>query len=477
MILGKDGYVRYGHSQILAARSSYFDVALQPSWKESSEGVFRKPNIEPRVFDLVLEFIYTDNITVSMDVVSQLTDAAVELGLEALVEGCVEYACKHIAHNTVCDMMVLSDRHRLDRLWNKSTEYFDTFGYDILKEDGILQFDDHLFSKVLMREIYADELTIWGAVVRYCSHRIGLDLNDYPLLTYPSWPGRLLVRTRNAVSQKEPHDDKNDVDDSFDEDSDDEDPLEAKSNDIVVVMPRDQLQQLYAIVKTFLPAVRLTNIPINDFVRCVEGTGLVSYAFCRGLYRYYAIHENYSSKYAFAPPRAAFSTFLPSEQWRTLWSWVMQVMGRPSSLGPPKAIRLYKASKDEFSATSFHKHCDDKGPTLTIALTSTGVIVGGYSSVAWSNRQAWGFSTKTFLFFYDPQTSTLKKCPLVESPSSAVFSSPSLGPTFGDGYSLSISSNGQLSTYKPGPEFTHWRPNLTERFDVTNYEVFGVQPI
>ncbi|KAG0261391.1 Kelch-like protein 2 [Actinomortierella ambigua] len=328
----KDDAVRYGHSQILAARSSYFDRALQPSWREASDGVFRKPNIEPRVFDLLLDYIYTDNIAVSMDIVSQLTDAAVELGLEDLVEGCVEYACNHFNDESVCEMIALSYRHRLERLWILCTEYFDTCGYAILKGDSFLQFDEDLFSIILSREIYSDELTIWGAVVRYSCHKVGLDLKDYPLLTYPKWPGRLLVNTTKTVKQEMFSPDNDDVGASSDEDSE-IDPVETKSSDIVVTVPRDHFQLLRAAIKTFLPVIRLTNVPIKDFVRCIEGTGFVSSTFCLGLYRYYALPEKYSSDYAFAPPRAVFSSFLPSEQWRALWSWVLQAMGRPPSSG------------------------------------------------------------------------------------------------------------------------------------------------
>ncbi|KAF9163828.1 hypothetical protein DFQ26_002084 [Actinomortierella ambigua] len=349
----KDDAVRYGHSQILAARSSYFDRALQPSWREASDGVFRKPNIEPRVFDLLLDYIYTDNIAVSMDIVSQLTDAAVELGLEDLVEGCVEYACNH----------------------------------------------------------FNDE----------------------------SWPGRLLVNTTKTVKQEMFSPDNDDAGASSDEDSE-IDPVETKSSDIVVTMPRDHFQLLRAAIKTFLPVIRLTNVPIKDFVRCIEGTGFVSSTFCLGLYRYYALPEKYSSDYAFAPPRAVFSSFLPSEQWRALWSWVLQAMGRPPSSGPPKAKKLYRASTHGFTSKAFHEHCDKKGPTLTVALASTGIIVGGFNSESWKSREGYSFSKTTFLFFYEPETSIFKRCLLIDSPWDAAYDSASKGPTFGGEPSLSITS-------------------------------------
>ncbi len=44
---------------------------------------------------------------------------------------------------------------------------------------------------------------------------------------------------------------------------------------------------------------------------------------------------------------------------------------------------LYRASEHEYSATSFHECCDDKGPTLVIIKSSGGWIFGGYTTQSW----------------------------------------------------------------------------------------------
>ena len=45
---------------------------------------------------------------------------------------------------------------------------------------------------------------------------------------------------------------------------------------------------------------------------------------------------------------------------------------------------LYRASENEYSAKSFHKYCDNKGPTLVIIKNSEGCIFGGYTTKSWS---------------------------------------------------------------------------------------------
>ena len=45
---------------------------------------------------------------------------------------------------------------------------------------------------------------------------------------------------------------------------------------------------------------------------------------------------------------------------------------------------LYRSSEHEYTAESFHKYCDDKGPTLVVIKSSGGWIFGGYTTQSWS---------------------------------------------------------------------------------------------
>ncbi len=47
---------------------------------------------------------------------------------------------------------------------------------------------------------------------------------------------------------------------------------------------------------------------------------------------------------------------------------------------------IYRASKHNFSSLSFHKCCDDKGPTLVIIKSTEGWIFGGYTTQSWSGE-------------------------------------------------------------------------------------------
>ena len=44
---------------------------------------------------------------------------------------------------------------------------------------------------------------------------------------------------------------------------------------------------------------------------------------------------------------------------------------------------IYRASEHKYTAKSFHKYCDDKGPAMVIIKSSGGWIFGGYTTQSW----------------------------------------------------------------------------------------------
>ena len=45
---------------------------------------------------------------------------------------------------------------------------------------------------------------------------------------------------------------------------------------------------------------------------------------------------------------------------------------------------IYRASEHEYTASSFHAHCDNKGPTLILIKTIQGNIYGGFTTLSWN---------------------------------------------------------------------------------------------
>jgi hypothetical protein len=147
---------------------------------------------------------------------------------------------------------------------------------------------------------------------------------------------------------------------------------------------------------------------------------------------------------------------------------------------------LYRASRDGWDGTDFHRQCDNKGPILTIVKSTGGYIFGGYSSTSWTSSQQYECSSNAFLFSLKCHHAGLNAVKMnlannhVSSYSICCIAKD--GPTFGRGFDLHISSNANTtmnSNSKVG--HTYSLPSgvtdeyfLTGRnsFQVSEYEVF-----
>ena len=91
---------------------------------------------------------------------------------------------------------------------------------------------------------------------------------------------------------------------------------------------------------------------------------------------------------------------------------------------------LFRKSRDGFSCHTFHKKCDNKGPTLTLVETTKGFKFGGYTPYNFENEL--GFSpsndSKTFIFSLNlmKKFTGIKFGPLI-------YNNPNFGPCFGKG--------------------------------------------
>ncbi len=63
-----------------------------------------------------------------------------------------------------------------------------------------------------------------------------------------------------------------------------------------------------------------------------------------------------------------------------------------------KAELLYRLSRDNYLYETFHKYCDNKGPTLTLIEAVEGFITGGYTPLDWDSTTEWKEDKDTFIF-------------------------------------------------------------------------------
>ena len=130
------------------------------------------------------------------------------------------------------------------------------------------------------------------------------------------------------------------------------------------------------------------------------------------------------------------SDIINDEDKKTLNNWI-------NLNNDKKIILLYKASRDGDNYQDFYRLCENKGPTITIALTTKGYKFGGYTSLSWKNphngaNQNKYFEDKdAFIFSLNKKR---KYYPKIENKNHVCMWSDR-GPSFGNGNDLTLHNN------------------------------------
>ncbi|KAG0222481.1 hypothetical protein BGW41_006001 [Actinomortierella wolfii] len=705
-IIGEEQATRHGHSLILSIRCPYFADALSSSWREGTDGVFRKPNVRPEIFDLILQYIYSGQVTLDEKVVPELIQAADELRIKDLVHGCEEYALKNLSNENVFAMTMLASLHGLDRLRAECHDHI-AFNFDVLKKGRhILTLDsDSLLEVLAMDQLDVPEIEIWKVVVRWAYFQQGLDWEHCPLLNFPKPPGCVIVTTvpdtedddqeggsqgnagvsdlaaaaairrvsqlslstggslSKTASEQSPRSSTSSCSSTggvkmslsnSNRDRDgccetcgrtyprgrnptmdfvlpgpDEDGFRHLTNSVFqpnpnhlhVKLTESEHMALRQLIEPLLPSVRFIRIPSTDFLRLIEGTGLLPPDLCAQVYRFHAVPSMMVSNHPSLKPRMPLSSILTQWGKSLIMQWIYQATqkanssngsamdvrysnttittgtvtmqgghsrsntlptssggsllsvyntgsstgistntntkrfsamfstypsspsfsslttlpeydnsGRPS--GYPELSLLYRASRDGFQAEQFHARCDHRGPTVTVAKTEGGQVIGGYNAANWSSHVTglYSASTTNFIFvFADPKradrprykydimlnnggnradsvtfgysgigahaggngvtATALGAAAAAAAPadgSKASFSRIGFGPMFGAGPDLCIKGSNSktgttgctiLMTYGSGDEGTPAPSSIVHgtTFNIVDYEVFQVQ--
>lgn len=139
---------------------------------------------------------------------------------------------------------------------------------------------------------------------------------------------------------------------------------------------------------------------------------------------------------------------------------------------------LYVASRDGDSAATFHKLCNDKGPTVVIIKSTNGAVFGGYTDLSWKSVGNYVKSTASFLFRLRPVMTkyTIKS----GREAHAIYDNSGYGPTFGAGHDIYVVNNALSSTssYTNGgnsyniPSYPNFQlTDGTKQFKVKDYIV------
>ncbi|RHZ70867.1 hypothetical protein Glove_265g5 [Diversispora epigaea] len=359
------------HSVILRARSSYFNTALSNNWaiKDGDIIYFKKPNISPEAFRIILKYIYTG--TISLDPINgdeinfvELLTASDELTLTDLVD----YMQDHIIN--------------MDRNW---------FKQNIVQVFNTVSRHEDLFHKLL-------------------EHCTNLIINDPKILFTSSNFGQLSEDALLSIISK--------------------DTLQMKEiqiweyllkwgiaqTNITEVDPMnwslEEFQELEKVLHKNIPHTRFFQLNCNEYYYKIRPYKKLLPKELREDLKLHFIIPNSIPKTSIRPARipkfTLDSNILDRKHAALICSWIDRKEDTAIYLpneNPYNLKLLLRGTRDGFLVEDFRKRCFNQGPTLiviqsgsTSSSKSGQAIIGGYNSSSWTGSNKFTHSTESFIF-------------------------------------------------------------------------------
>ncbi|VAH71177.1 unnamed protein product [Triticum turgidum subsp. durum] len=131
------GEIFAAHRCVLAARSSVFRAELLGPMKESTSMCMQIEDMEPKIFQALLHFIYTDSVPEIDDadavgMVQHLLVAADRYSLKRLKLTCEDKLCSYINTSTVATTVALAEQHACPALKEECFRFLESCNNSML---------------------------------------------------------------------------------------------------------------------------------------------------------------------------------------------------------------------------------------------------------------------------------------------------------------------------------------------------------
>ncbi|GBB98076.1 hypothetical protein RclHR1_03130017 [Rhizophagus clarus] len=426
------------HSVILRARSSYFKGAFSTGWitNEDNMIMFKKPNITPIVFDMILTYIYTGELDLTIhlsDDILGLLVATDELLLEELFKHIQDYLIRKrstwIQRNLVHVLHTVFKLVRCEKLRDYCLESICLDPQPFFTSKEFLSLDkDILYGLLKRNDLQIEEIIAWDYLIKWG-----------------------IKQTR-------------------------------ENNDIIKWNDKNY-EDLKNILNQFIPLIRFIDIsPADYFDKVRPYKMIIPNNINDEVEEFY--YKGKIPKITAYPPRTGMilkveSKILKSKQFNIINNWINRknssvILNKNDLLYNFKLI--YRKSRDGNEV--IRNKCNDQGSVLIlIKVKYSEEIFGGYNSIGWikrNYRNKYLYTTESFIFLFEDNNDTKNmNISRVIVPSRAIYDCPGV-ISFGGGElelsydNLSLSD----STYYEDGFIDDY---LIEGEECTKYEVDDIE--
>ncbi|KAG9283999.1 hypothetical protein G9A89_005328 [Geosiphon pyriformis] len=399
ILVGKASNARtfHAHSQILAARSLYFaNVLSNDSVKrENNNTILANPNISPRIFEVILRYIYNGEIFLKEHgilTILELLVAADELFLKNLIDYLEDYLIENHAKELKENFASLHEISFTHDSFNKLQAFCAQIAATnptlIFKSQDFTSLNKSFLSSILSRDdLEMEESEIWEKIVEWGVAKLDSDIQTKKVLYWTD-------ENFNAFKES---------------------------------------------IERLLPLIRFFNISSVDFYHKVKPFArILPGTLYEDLLHHYLVPGSHQKSVDAQPLRLTRSNIdtklLKSQNIKQLDHWIQgKDENTPfgNQLGNNFKL-LLRGSRDGYTPADFHRLCDEKGATVSvIKVKGTGQIIGGFNPQSWHSQNKYINGERTFIFSLgDDKTENAMLSKFVTG--SGPYGGEFYGPAFGE---------------------------------------------
>ncbi|RIA95152.1 hypothetical protein C1645_758328 [Glomus cerebriforme] len=377
------------HSLILRTRSPYFNVALSSEWIRKQENmiIFNKPNMSPKVFEIILKYVYG---------------------------GCLRLQ----GHDVPVILSVLNSADELCLV--------DIFDY---VEDFLLQDLDKLLTHFIQVQRFTTQHHHFTKLHAFCIKTIEQDPSivfqheEFNLITQETL---IYLLKRDNLIMREIDLWNKVVEWGRTQDS-------CLSTTEIESWTKENFLKLERLIQPCIPLINFALINVNDFLEKVAPLKTI---FRDDFYK--RILEGHElQKCSEQLSNEIDSVLINSKHVRLICGWLINDDNISNQNIPFEFQLLVRGSRDGFGFKVFHELCDLKGPTITILrVHSSGELLGGYNPLNWdSSKKTFSKTNKSFIFSLGDKNLQNAIFSKIKDPDEAIYQNRGLGPSFGGGIS------------------------------------------
>ncbi|GBB89069.1 hypothetical protein RclHR1_15720003 [Rhizophagus clarus] len=421
----------HAHSNILRTRSEYFRNVLSNESAKKRDGkfTFKKPNISPQFFKIILRFIYCGRIDFTglegSDILNLLIAVDV-FNIQSLNHCIQEYLIKHkyefLQNNPTEILEIVCQHETFTDLWNFYLEEICLEPEILFESDKFINLKAFLLELILKRDdLSLEESVIWDHLIKWSF----------------------------AQNPSIPEDIK-------------------KWN-------KDEITAMENTINGFIPLIRFYYMSSEDFLdKVYPFRVLLPEDLINNILAFHMKKQSIKTQ----PPRklkpSYDSIIIEPQHFAIFSSWIDKRNNSYYNVrdNPYDFKLLYRASRDGDTAEAFHSKCDNKGATIIIVkIKNSDQIVGGYNPLSWNSSNKYKFTCDSFIFsFINKFYLQSAKVGYSNGNARSIGDYLSYGPIFGGGNDLrfynGIWYSDKICSYP--------KIDIPQKFKADDYEVFQV---